>query len=268
LRPRLIVLAALCLLFSAALPPGASGVESKSIEEISACTKANLPESSSVQEVDLESVDRLGSKSSSHSKIYWQKDSDGLSKALTRVTEPPSVRGSATLILQRPDGENPDIFSFLPEIGRVRRVTQNHVSGSFLGTDFSFEDFERLQGLAEDSNRKRLPDQELDGRPVYVLEGTPARGEDSSYEFVRSYIDRETCVTIRTEFFAKPGEIEKILTADPASIKKHEGRNIPYVVRAEDKKEGTHSELRIESVEMDVKIPRKYFSQRALEVRN
>lgn len=261
-------LAAICLLLSTGLPLGAGAEEGKTIEEISACTKANLPKSSSVQEVDLESVDRLGSKSTSHSKIYWQKSSDGLSKALTRVTDPPSVRGSSTLILQRPNGENPDIFSFLPEIGRVRRVTQNHVSGSFLGTDFSFEDFERLQGLAEDSNRKRMPDQELDGRPVYVIEGTPSRGEDSSYEFVRSYIDRDTCVTIRTEFFEKPDKILKILTADPASIQNHEGRNIPHVVRAEDKKEGTYSEMRVESVEMDVKIPRKYFSQRALEVRN
>ena len=100
------------------------------------------------------------------------------------------------------------------------------------------------------------------------MEGRPGRGEDSSYEVVRSYVDQLTCVTLRTELYEKQDDLAKILLADPTRIERHDGRNIPFLIRAEDKKLGTSSELQVESIEMGKDIPRKHFSERALQVRN
>ena len=86
------------------------------------------------------------------------------------------------------------------------------------GTDFSYEDFERLLGMAADASRTRLPDAELEGRPVYVLEGRPAPDSGSAYERVVTFVERERCVALRTESWERAGGLRKLLEADPQQI--------------------------------------------------
>jgi hypothetical protein len=133
-----VVLAALTalVLIAAGEPARAVNLKAgKGVDEIADCVKANQPQLSAEQTVTMRTVDRTGSARVSNATIYWQKFGED-SKVLIRFSAPEDLRGSALLMLQK--GERADMFMYLPELRKVRRLTKRSVSGSMFGTDFSY----------------------------------------------------------------------------------------------------------------------------------
>jgi outer membrane lipoprotein-sorting protein len=250
-------LAALALLLMGTTFPDAPD----GVDEITDCIKANQPKLSTEQEVSFRVVDRLGSARVSNAKIYWQK-TRGQTNALVRFTAPSDLRGSALLLIEK--GDRSDMFMYLPELRKVRRISDRTVAGSMFGTDFSYEDFERLQGLTEDGDTRRLPDGEVEGRATFVLEGRPARGEDSAYERVVSYVDQEHCVPLRTELYEQSDRPRKVMVAPFEKVSQHDSLWVPRLVQVRDLLDETQTELILDEVEFDKKLPRKLFSEREL----
>ena len=58
-----------------------------------------------------------------------------------------------------------------------------------------------------DSHAERFPDDTLAGRAVYVLMSYP--DESSGYVKVATYIDKESCVPLKTEFYERGHELRK-----------------------------------------------------------
>ncbi len=52
---------------------------------------------------------------------FFRKDAGPLSKNLTRFTEPPDIRGTAFLSIEKSEGET-EQFLFLPSLRRTRRI--------------------------------------------------------------------------------------------------------------------------------------------------
>ena len=170
-RLRPMLLAALLL-----APPWAGAVDAgvaPEAKEVEDCMRKNLPSETSVQTVTLRKKAPDGSMSETRAKIFWRRGEDGFHQARLLFSDPDDMRGAGLLVLQR-DGAN-DLFMYLPELKKVRRVTGHMMSGSMFGTDFTYEQIERLQGLAKDAVVKRLPDGKEDSSAVYVLEATPLR---------------------------------------------------------------------------------------------
>jgi hypothetical protein len=255
-------LAALVLL-SAGMPAAAVNVDTgEGVDEIADCVKENRPRLSAEQAVTLRTLDRAGSARISSATIYWQRSGEN-SKALIRFSAPPDLRGSALLLIQK--GERADMFMYLPELRRVRRVTKRSVTGSMFGTDFSYEDFERFQGFAEDGETRRLPDQEIEGRKVFVVEGRPSRGEESAYERIVSFVDQERCVPIHTELYEKGERLRKVVAMPWEKITREAESWVPRLVVVKDLVGKTRTELLVDEIELDKKLPRKLFSESALE---
>ncbi|MGI9431229.1 MAG: outer membrane lipoprotein-sorting protein [Myxococcota bacterium] len=251
-------LAALVFLF--ALPAPASALDT--VEEIEACMQANRPTGSSIQTIAMETRDRVGATRSMRSKIYWQEDDQKRAQVMMRFDEPPDMRGSSLLMLER-KGEN-QMFMYLPELGRVKRVSRHMMSGSLFGTDFTYEQFEWLQGFAENQSSERLPDVDLDGRPTYLLESVPA-AEGSEWETIRSYIDHASCVLTKAEFFEKGAKLRKVLVADPAKITLEGELHLARELVMRDLRDETETTVGIEDVELGAKIKRKIFTTSELE---
>lgn len=257
----LATLTALVLL-AAGEPSWAVNVDTgKDVDEITECVKANQPQLSAEQSVTMRTVDRTGSARVSSATIYWQKFGES-SKALIRFSAPEDLRGSALLMLQK--GERADMFMYLPELQKVRRVTKRSVSGSMFGTDFSYEDFERFQGLAVDAETRRLPDGEVEGRKVFVLEGRPSRGEESAYERIVSFVDQEHCIPIHTELYEKGERLRKVMVMPSEKITKEAESWVPQLVLVKDLVNETQTELLVDEIELEKKLPRKLFSEREL----
>jgi len=260
------------LWFRAALPAlllasaTAAGGELESAEAIQACVDANMPSRSSVQTFRMVSVDRRGKKSTSEAKVFWQRMSGDLSRVMMRFHKPMDLRGAGMLIIEKPDVPN-DMFMYLPELKRVRRISGRMASGSMFGTDFSYEQFERLQGLADDPELRRLPDTEVDSRAVYVIESTRADQSESDIERVVSYVDKEMCLAVQVEHYENGDKLRKVLRAEGDSIERRQEVWIARRQRMQDLRDETETALIIDEIEFEVEIPRSRFTVRALESR-
>ncbi len=253
-----------CALAIAGLGPGAAArAAPETAAEITQCMRDNFPGDASVQTIALEVKDRVGNRRELDAKVYWERDPGGLSRVLIRFDDPPDLRGSSLLLLEKP--ERNDMFMYLPELGRVRRVTSHMISGSMFGTDFSYEDFERLQGLAEDADALRKPDAEIGGRAAYVLEARPRREERSQYESVTSFIDRETCVPLEIRMYEKGPRLRKTVSIDFSKVTQEKSGWVPRALSIREEIERTETALRVDAIELGVDLPDKLFSQSQLE---
>jgi hypothetical protein len=261
----------LLMLTSLAFARPAAGVDTRkpaaelSAQEIQECVQQNFPDDSMVQTLKMVMKDRMGVERLLEAEMFWEKDQGTrLSKVLIQFDNPPELRGAAVLVIEKTPAN--DMFMFLPELGKTRRITSSMVSGNMMGTDFTYEDFARLQGMIGNLSAERLADEQVGGRAAFVTVSRPAEGTDSDYESIRAAVDQETCVPLRVEFFQKGlAEPAKVLTVDPAKVAEVKSGWMPRELRMEDLKGGTSTSLVIEKLEVSVPIERKRFSQSELD---
>ncbi len=245
----------------------------ETVDEIEACMKRNFPEKTSVQTIVLTSQDRIGATTTMRAKIYWRKGDDGKSKVVLRLSDPPDMRGSAILVLEKKD--QPDMFMYLPELqsvpgsgGRVKRITGRMMSGSMFGTDFSYEEFQRLQQIEGESyTSERLPDADVGGRAAYVIQSTwtgPAADKPAVDRTVVR-VDRENCVPLEMEFFERGDQLRKRLTTDTSKIEAMGARHIARRMEMSDVRDGTKTELVVEEIELEADLSDSVFTTRWLE---
>lgn len=257
----------LALLASPGAPAGAQSepaadadAAAAGVAPVEACLRRNLPQKSSEQSVRFQSKDRTGSTRTLAGTAYWKKWDGELSRSLIRVDFPPDLRGSAYLLIERP--ESVDVFVYLPEYQKVRRITSHALAGSLFGTDFSYEDMRRLRHLFEAADVERLPDGEWVGRATWVVTLRPPA--ESEYGEVRAWVDRQTCVPLKLELYARGGGLAKELTVDPSSLAKHGEVWAGHSLLLRDLQEQTETRVELGKLEIDAAMPDKLFSERAL----
>lgn len=242
--------------------PIAAAAADPAVDEVQACARRNLPETSARQQIVLEAVDASGAGQRIEAELFWRRAKDDHSQVLVRVERPADLRGSAFLLLEREGGY--DLFSYLPSLQKVRRLTGSAISGSLFGTDFSYEDFQRLQSVGSGATVTRLPDADLADRPTFVIAALPPVDAGSAYHRVVSWIDRETCVLLRADLETAGERVAKQLLADPAQVRAVGTRHIPHLVTLDDREKNTRTTLTIEKIEFDVPLSDSLFSESAL----
>jgi hypothetical protein len=244
--------------------PLTAGAEPRSLEEIEQCVRDNLPRKSSVQTVVLRSTNRVGDVSESTAEIHWMSFDDGLSKLLLRFSRPLDMRGAGVLLLENKD-RSPDTFLYLPEVGQVRRVSSGAAASSLFGTDFSYEDFNRLVGMSGETAKDLGDDAEISGRGAHMITARPTPEADSAYERIVMAVDKETCVVLQTQSYEPGDQLRKVLLTDPAEIKQIGSLWVPHRVTMQDVRDETKTDVIVEEIEVEAKIHRKMFSARELE---
>lgn len=259
---RALLLAGLLVVTPAVVTAADIAPEAKEVED---CMRRNLPKDTSVQTVTLRAKGTDGTAKEIRAKIYWRKNEDGFNQARIAFSAPDDMRGAGLLVLER-DGAN-DLFMYLPEYRKVRRVTGHMMSGSMFGTDFTYEQIERLQGLAKDAAVKRLPDQTEGASAVYVIEASPAQkpGEASALTRVVSFIAKDTCVPAKVEFYGAGEQPTHVMLVDAKRITKEPSGFVPRHIVMKDVLKGTETELIVDEIEIGKPLSQKQFSQSALE---
>ena len=151
-------------------------------------------------EFRVEAADRTGVLTHSRAALRWRKDDDALAQIVLRVSEPARTAGTALLIVDRDSGE-PEFYLRLPDVEKVRRVRSRRLRGPVLGTDFSYEDLDRLRDPI-DENAARA-DRSLGGARSrdWLLETLPSDDDDSEYGRVLTHVDQETCLPTRVDLY-------------------------------------------------------------------
>jgi outer membrane lipoprotein-sorting protein len=138
-------------------------------------------------------------------------DVDG-DKSLTYFQSPADVQGTALLSFthfKTPD----DQWLYLPALKRVKRIASANKSGSFVGSEFAFEDL-----LAQEVPRftykylreEACPTAEAKGLMCFVSERFPAY-ENSGYTRQISWVDKKDYQVRKLEFYDRKSEHSKTL---------------------------------------------------------
>ncbi len=233
------------------------------IDGIDRCVRSNGDSRSMRQSLELDIFDRADSKRSLEVTVLRKRFETGLSRVIMRVVSPFDMRNTAFLIIEQHDRPN-DVFSYMPSMDRVRRISMRAAAGSVFGSDFSYEDMQRLQAIAEDGERRLLPDREIDGRTAFVVESIRRDDEHTTYERVVTYIDKERCGLLQAEMFDKGDVLRKLLTIDPDSVVRIGDRWVAKRVSIEDRRQRTRSVMTIHDIELDIEIADSAFSESAL----
>ena len=136
-------------------------------------------------------------------------DGDG-DKSLTIFDSPRDVKGTAFLSFThatKPD----DQWLYLPALKRVKRISSRNKSGSFMGSEFAYEDLSSQE--VEKYRYKWLRDDTLDGKAAMVVEYYPEY-ENSGYTRQVVWIDGEIWRVVKTEYYDRKDALLKTLTIE------------------------------------------------------
>lgn len=236
---------------------------SATLADIEACASQNLPNDAGVIEFSVEAIDRIGTVTLSRAEIRWTKDDDGLARILLRVSEPAKTAGTALLIMDR-ESDQPEFYLRLPEIARVKRVRSKRLRGPVLGTDFSFEDLQRLREPLDRANLELIGIAEVDGRSAWLLETIPDEDDGSDYTRVLTYIDQRNCVPVQVDLFERDDRLRKRLRASQDEIRTVGEAYLPHVFTMEDLRRETRTIIRIERFDPTPHLSVEQFTKRAL----
>jgi hypothetical protein len=235
---------------------------SEQVSRILDCMTDNMPQSSSVQNIEFRSQGASDDFLEDDVRVltatvYLSRIPDKQRRVLAYFHEPFEVRGARILLLEKASGN--ETYLYAPVFGDVRRLTGRHISSSVNGTDFSYEDLEQLYGLASGGALTRLEDSDLNGEKVYVLKSVSDAESDSRYQSITVFVDKRTCVAMKMELYGKGDRLRKVYTVDPESLRQVNGLWIPHKMLMQDAHKRTETELSVHKVEVDVPLPEEMF---------
>ena len=123
---------------------------------------------------------------------------------------PRDVRGTAFLIHAHKD-EPDEQWLYLPALKRVKRISSSKKSGSFMGSEFSYEDLGAIE--VEKFTHRHLRDEACGDLECAVLERIPL-SEDSGYSRQVVWFDREELRTMQVQYFDRRDEHLKTMVVE------------------------------------------------------
>jgi len=192
---------------------------------------------------------------------YSKKDAQGNARAVIVFQEPTSVRGSRFLTMENP-GREKDQWIFLPSLGKIRRIAASEGSGSFMGSDFSYDDISSTDRRTDQDNHKILRTEKLNGKDCYVIESA---SKDQNYQYSKmiQWIDASSFVIYKIELYDKKGSQVKLL--EIPEYRETQGRLAPYVTKMTTLADGTSTSINVVNLKYDDPIPEGVFTTKFLE---
>ncbi|MGH8506527.1 MAG: outer membrane lipoprotein-sorting protein [Stenotrophobium sp.] len=225
-------------------------------QKVMDCARANIPQSLTIKDFELTSVDRVGGSRTLKGHIYAIRE-DNLLRAMVKMTAPADMARSAFLL--REGKEHDDMWIYLPALDRTRRVTGAGAGGPLFGTDISYHDVKQMENAFSGGVVTLEKDETLQNRPMHVLKMVPTAGSDSSYSLVRGWLDQKTCVPLQVDFY-EGSEVRKRLSGNAADLKQDHGHWYLTKSKMADLKDGTHTDLSITGVLSDDRLSMRYFN--------
>jgi hypothetical protein len=98
---------------------------------------------------------------------------------------------------------------------------------------------------------------------VYVLASYP--DESSGYVKVASYIDKQSCVVLKTELYESGHRLRKQMTVDPAAIRKTGDIWYPAELLMKDLRDKTETRLLVRSISTGIELDDALFDEQELK---
>ncbi|MBW1880336.1 MAG: outer membrane lipoprotein-sorting protein [Deltaproteobacteria bacterium] len=127
-------------------------------------------------------------------------------KSVMRFIEPAPSAGIGMLSLEHGD----NIWAYFPDSDDLRKIASSSKNSSMEGSDFSYEDMAGGGEMSRNWEATEVTEGEHEGRACYLLVAVPRKA--SSYSKVVNWIDQETFITYKAEYYDKKDRHAKTLT--------------------------------------------------------
>ena len=123
---------------------------------------------------------------------------------------PRDVRGTGFLVHAHKDGPD-EQWLYLPALKRVKRISSSKQSGSFMGSEFSYEDMGAVE--VEKFRHRFLRDEACGDLQCSVLERIPL-SKDSGYSRQLVWLDKQELRSIKIQYFDRRGAHLKTMAVE------------------------------------------------------
>ena len=183
--------------------------------------------------------------------------SSGEFKNFTEYLSPEREKGTKMLKLED------RLWIYSPTTDRIIQISGHLLRQSVMGSDLSYEDMMEERKLSLIYNCNIIGSEVLDSRDTWKIELT-AKNDDVSYFRRIIWIDKLRYVPLRSDLFAKSGQLLKTTTF--SDVKKLGKRWYPTKMNYKDVlKSGKGTDFIILNIDFDKKIPDYYFSKSNLK---
>jgi len=136
--------------------------------------------------------------------IILEKDSGN--KSLMTFLSPPDVKGTKFLNYEHTNKDD-DQWLYLPALKRVKRIASKNKSGSFMGSEFSYEDLSSFN-INKYTFEGDAKEESFNGEKVYVGERIP-QSKSSGYTKQISWVDTKDFLIKKVEYYDRKHELLK-----------------------------------------------------------
>jgi outer membrane lipoprotein-sorting protein len=191
----------------------------------------------------------------------YSKDGPNGARSVIVFQQPASVAGSRFLTMENKNAPD-DRWIFMPNIGKIRRIASSEGSGSFMGTDFSFDDISSTSRNTDLDTHTLLREENLGITACYVIQSTP---KDSAYQYSKmvQWITKDTSIIMKIELYDKRNTLVK--TVEMSGVKTIQDRQTVTVTKMTTHAAGTSTTITNEIVKYNDPIPEGVFTTAYLE---
>jgi len=132
----------------------------------------------------------------------------GATRSLCIFDSPLDVKGTILLTHTRAAGAD-DQWLYLPALKRVKRIAAQNKSGSFMGSEFAYEDI--ATQAVEKYTYKWLGDEVYDGNACHVIERYPKDKRNSGYTKQVVWLDKKEYRTLKVDYHDRKDSLLKTL---------------------------------------------------------
>jgi hypothetical protein len=211
----------------------------QSADEIIAKARAAQKVRNSIQQMKMVLVSKSGSTRERRFEMRVRKDADAL-RSYVRFSYPTDVAGTQLVLVDHPETVDEQLL-YMPALRRTTRIAGRARSGSFMGSDFSFEDLE----VSDASDATHVLAEQTE--TTWIIDTTP--GEGSSYTSIRSHISKSDSVPRMVEFYKSGTQIKQL---EITSTEQDGSTVVPMHTIMKNLSRGTHTELTVESYRLNV----------------
>lgn len=225
-------------------------------EEIMEKARAARSAENAIQTVEMAIIAKTGSERIRELELKMKVDGE-VRKSLARFTSPSDVAGTQLLLIDNP-GQTDEQLLYLPAVKRTNRISGSSRKGSFMGSDFAYEDME----LSDPPGATHTVTAETD--TTWTIETKP--GPDSSYTRLVTTVRKADFVPERVQFYDADGALLKELVVDKTEL--DGALTIVTSSTMKNVQKGTATRLTVKAHQLNVpadQLPDDLFTKAAME---
>ena len=200
--------------------------------------------------------------------IMKSKDYGDVSKEVIVFTSPKDVSGTGYLMFEYKEDSNgnkkdSDNWLYLPAMKKTRRIASSgsESEGSFMGTDFTYQDMGDRSLNKYDYNL--LGEEAVDGVDCYKVECISKEGTEKDPRYI-TYISKADYIMRKCEFYDRQNQLHRVLTCTDFTVIK--GFTTAQKMKMENVQTGTWSLIETKNIAYDEEdIDDSLFTVAALE---